>query len=309
MGESIVTRRGSAYSLTQRARRLFYNEMWNIAVVDQAAEDIARCGIRVAPRWLPALPPGQMLADPAFRQRPDGGCTLYAEHLDYRHGIGEIWSAEVGPDEDLTKARFQALLAPQHHVSYPFPFEDETGRMLLTAETWQAGDALLWQEANGLRPLRALMSGRQVVDPTLWRGLDYWWLFCTFHDIEPDEALFLFYTPRLDAPWVAHPANPVKTGRAGSRPAGPLFRAGDKLIRPGQDCSKTYGGAIILHTVTCLDKERFEEVPLRRLEPWPGDFDGGLHTLCPAGRVTLIDGKNWCLDLRKAGRKVLGRRS
>jgi hypothetical protein len=73
--------------------------------------------------------------------------------------------------------------------------------------------------------------------------------------------------------------------------------AGDQLIRPAQDCSQTYGGAVVLNAVLRLDSEGYEEEPVRRLGPQPGSYPWGIHTFCPAGNMTLVDGKTWRFDL------------
>jgi hypothetical protein len=292
------------YSFAERVNRLCCDEIWNIGVIQQTAEDIVRRGIVGVPRWMPSGPSGRMLADPGFRAHDDGSCRLYAEHLDYDGAhSGEIWCADVGCVEDLLHARFRPLLALDYHASYPFPFTDERGRELLTAETWQAGAALLWDERAPAQALGTLMPGR-VVDPTLWRRNGTWWLFCSLRDADPDGALFLFRAPELSGPWSAHPGNPIRKGRAGSRPAGPLFEADGRLIRPGQDCSRTYGGGVILHEVTRLDGIAYEEVAVRRIDPVQGPYASGLHTICPAGELTLIDGKSWRWNTGGALRKL-----
>lgn len=246
-----------------------------------------------------------MLADPACRPLPNGGFRLYAEYLDYERDIGELWCADVAPKADLAGAQFRPLLVPDHHISYPCPIDDGTGRVLLTAETWQAGAALLWEEVDGaLRPLGTLLPDKQAVDPTLWREGELWWLFCTLQDHDPDGSLFLFHAHQLTGPWTAHPANPVKRDRVGARPAGPLFRSGPSTIRPGQDSSRTYGGGIVLHEVTRLDPQVYEERIIRRLDPIAGPYARGLHTLCAAGDRTLVDGKAWQFDLRQVGRRL-----
>jgi hypothetical protein len=289
----------------EQLRRKLCHEAWNIGVVDQPAADIARHGIVRPPRWLAAPAPGTMLADPSCFARADGGFDLYAEYLDYRQPRGAIWRATVPAGADLATARFAPLLAEPWHMSYPFAFADEDGGRLLTAETWQAGRAMLWRQAGeGWEPAGVVLAGREVVDPTLWLGPDRWWLFCSFHDDGPDDRLHLFHAPGPTGPWTPHAANPVRVGAAGSRPAGPLFLADGVLIRPGQDCTLTYGGAVILHAVRRLDPEGYAEEAVRFLGPVPGAYPHGLHTVCPAGDMTLIDGKRWRRDLPGFARKL-----
>ena len=206
---------------------------------------------------------------------------------------------------------FEPILRAPYHLSYPFPILDE-GRPILTAESWQAGKTTVWRQGDGRwRADGTLLAGRQVLDPTLWRGPDGWWLFCTFRDDGPDSCLHVFSSNSLQGPWSNHPRNPVITDFGGARPAGPLFVAGDQLIRPAQDCSQTYGGAVVPNVVRRLDTQGYEEEPVRRLEPRPGSYPWGVHTFCPAGNVTLIDGKTWRFDpleLSQRGlRKITGR--
>ncbi len=288
----------------RRTASLLLNSVWNIGVVDQTAEDIVERGIVQTPRWIPN-PRGAYLADPACRSNSDGSRTLFAEHM-VRHGVGrgQIWRADLEPGEDLAGAQFRPYLKSAHHVSYPFPIGEEAGRRLLTAETWEASAVLLWEDVDGPRLLGPILSGYPVVDPTLWHDGERWFMFCCLHDHDPEGDLFVFFASSLTGPWEPHPRNPVRRGRVGTRPAGPLFRARGKLIRPGQDCSAVYGGAVILNEVRSMTTTEFTEVPLRRLDPIQGRCDGGLHTICPAGSATLIDGNSRRMDLQSAAWKL-----
>ena len=293
-------------SSRDRYRYFAFYEAWNLGIVAQPLVDIVRHGIRGRVRWFPPLPPQTMLADPACRVMPDGGLTIYAEYLDYRRPRGEIWSAEVRPGADPIAARFRPLLVQDFHMSYPFPFEGDDGAQLMTAETWQAGRALLWHESDGSwQAAGDLLPDMKVVDPTLLRMPDRWWLFCTLEDNSADERLYLFHTERLGTPWTPHRRNPVKTDRSSSRPAGPIFKVDDVWIRPAQDCSNTYGGATVLHAIRRLDLDGYEEEPVRRLEPLSGPYPHGLHTICAAGDGhTLIDAKRWRFDPPRVARRL-----
>lgn len=284
-------------ALARFLRFLLHQEEWNIGVIAQTAEAIVQHGVQVPIRWLPAPPRRTMFADPGCLIAGDGSLSLFAEYLDYRTNRGEIWSADIPAGADPANAVLAPLLAMPTHMSYPYPFRDDAGRDLMTAETWQAGGALLWERANGgWQPRGELFPGRSVVDPTLWRSLDGWWLFCGFQDDLPNERLHIFHTPRIGDPWTPHEGNPVKQVRGGSRCAGPIFVAGGTLVRPAQDCTTTYGAAVVLHAIRRLDLRHFVEEPIRRIAPCPGPYPDGLHTFCPAGAVTFVDGKRLRLD-------------
>jgi hypothetical protein len=270
-----------------------YREEWNVAVVDQTAEDIVRRGIVRQPQWL-RIEEGVMMADPSCLELRGGGRVLLVERMDFRVGRGEIWSAVI-PDRGKPElAVFRRWLSAAIHLSYPFPFEDEDGNRFLTAESSEGNNLFFWRQHREQWVLSGqIMLNQPAVDPTLWRGTDRWWLFCGLRDEAPDERLHLFYADQPAGPWSPHPENPIKIDAASSRPAGPLFRANGVLIRPAQDCSKTYGGAVVLNVVSRLDSEGYSETALRRLEPTGREYPHGLHTICPAGSFTLIDGKRW----------------
>jgi hypothetical protein len=89
----------------------------------------------------------------------------------------------------------------------------------------------------------------------------------------------------------------VKCDLRSARPAGPLFIMDGALYRPAQDCSVTYGGAVVINRVERLTPEEFVERPVRRLAPaTQGPYPHGLHTLSGAGNVTLVDGKRHVLS-------------
>ena len=283
-------------SIARLLRFLLFRDDWNIGIVDQPAAEIVRAGITGSVSWLPLLTSRTMLADPAVLREPDGAMILFAEFLDYRRNIGEVRAAPLTED-DAARAILAPLLSLPVHMSYPFPFHDDSGQAWLTAETSQAGEARLWRRESGhWLPAAPLFPGRPVVDPTLWRGTDRWWLFCGFQDDRPNDRLHLFYAQRLGEAWTPHPGNPIKQDVRSSRSAGPIFQAGEQLIRPAQDCSATYGGALTLNAIRCLDPDCYVEEPVRRLNPIPGLYPHGIHTICPAGRITVIDGKRLALD-------------
>lgn len=279
------------------ARFLMHQEDWTLGVVRQTAADIALNGLRMPIEWLPA-PSGAILADPGCLVLPDGTRRLFAEYLVHGQERGEIWTATIPPGADPAQARLAPLLRMPNHMSYPFPFIADDGSAWMTAETWEAGEARLWQFRDGTWADGGLLfAGRSVIDPTLWRAPDGWWLFCTLYGDKPNEHLHVFHAPRLGDTWTPHRLNPVVRDRRHARPAGPLFSADGALIRPAQDCSSTYGAAVNLRVIRRLSLDHYEEETVRRIEPPRGQYPHGLHTLCPGGDVTFVDGKRLRFDL------------
>ena len=118
------------------------------------------------------------------------------------------------------------------------------------------------------------------------------WLFTNLVQggAAPSEELFVFSSESLEGEWAPHPQNPVVADVRRARPAGPIFRRGCELIRPGQDCAVRYGHAIVLSRIDFLDERTYREVPVTRIDPgWrPGNV--GTHTYAADSEYELVDG-------------------
>ena len=190
-----------------------YREEWNIGIVDQTAEEIVQHGFRSAPRWLPRAERA-MQADPSCLPFEDGRLLLMAEHMDYRSGRGEIWSAVVPAGSKLDSLAFYPWLAGTCHLSYPFPFVDARGRRCLTVESAEADGLFLWREDGGKWILSgSILPDLPAIDATLWRDSERWWLFCGLRNDLPNERLYLYHAEKPEGPWSPHRANPVKRWR------------------------------------------------------------------------------------------------
>src|SRR6202012_3975321 len=135
-------------------------------------------------------------------------------------------------------------------------------------------------------------------DATVCQHNGRWWLFVGNHDDQDETKLFVFHAADLRGPWLPHAANPVKCDLRSARPAGPLFLVDGALHRPAQDCSRTYGGAVVINRIERLTPEEFREYPGQHLAPAAqGPYPHGLHTLSGAGNVTLVDGKKHVMSV------------
>ncbi len=79
------------------------------------------------------------------------------------------------------------------------------------------------------------------------------------------------------------------------------------LYRPAQDCSTTYGGAVVINAVVRLDTEWFEERPVDRIAADGGPYPEGRHTLTHGGGLIAIDGKRSVIDLHRSRRELVAR--
>jgi hypothetical protein len=152
-----------------------------------------------------------------------------------------------------------------------------------------------------------------MADPTLFRHADHWWIAFTDLDIGEHDNLCLLFADNPVGPWQSNPGNPVKIDIRSARPAGPLFQSPHGLIRPAQNCARSYGASIVLNQVDVLTVERFEERAIKHLQPSArGCYPHGLHTIADFNGSILVDGKRRAFRLShviaKTGRVLGGMR-
>ncbi len=280
-----------------RGRSAWRREEWFVAVRERSADGRVRGPLRALPN-----PAGRYLADP-FPIAVGDRHYLFVE--DYRHAAGRavISVCEAGPDGVWSPPR--TVLARDHHLSYPFVFA-HAGEIYMLPETDAAGRVELHRAVgfpDRWRLERVLLDGIAAVDATLHFQDDVVWLFAQVVQGHGDRgALHLYSAPALDGRFRPHPQNPVVTDPGSARPAGRLYRRDGVLIRPGQDGSRRYGGAVVLNRVDVLSPHEYRETSVGRIEPdWMPGIDG-THTSTFDSRFECRDGHRRARRLRRARR-------
>jgi hypothetical protein len=178
-------------------------------------------------------------------------------------------------------------------MSYPYLLQYK-GEIYCIPETHQAGEISLYKAQEfpyRWTKVTSLVSNFAGVDSTVFQYENRWWLACVDQHTGPYDKLFIWHAPDLCGPWRAHEANPVKTDPHSSRPAGTPFAHDGYLYRPSQDCSRAFGGRIVLNRMLKLTPTEFKEEQAAVVEPdSSGPYPDGTHTLSSVGNVTLIDG-------------------
>jgi hypothetical protein len=268
------------------ARALLFADDWNIGVV--RAADLLRRQTTATVRW--ARPDrGRFLADPMPVVTGER-ILVFAERLDY---LGPAKIVSLSWPEGFAGDQATVELAPGCHVSYPFVFH-HGGRTLMVPETRRAGRVSLWSRDGGGRwqEVKTLLRNAALVDPTLVRHGDRWWLFCCEQSGAPDTRLVIYFASEPTGAWQPHPLNPVKVDVCSARPAGPLFEMDGILYRPAEDGAVSYGGAITINRIDRLSPEAFSETPVARIEPAPDSpYPDGVHTLAMVDGWAFVDGK------------------
>jgi hypothetical protein len=224
---------------------------------------------------------------------------LLVERYGHPRGVhGDI--CRVGPLDGAGPLIVEPVIRRDRHISYPFTFRDGHETCCAIEMSQEDGCAVYRLDADGAwREAHRILRGHRLVDPTLLRFEDRWWLFATAAAPLHNAVLSLYYADAIAGPWTPHPANPIKRDLGSARPAGRPFTIGAQLFRPAQDCRRTYGGAVEVMAIETLTPTAFAERAALRLEPdpaWP--YPDGLHHL-------VVDGTRVVFDAKKTRRDYL----
>jgi hypothetical protein len=236
-------------------------------------------------------PRKRFFADP-FVTAWRGRHVVFFEDYQYSTGVAHISYIELQP-EGFTEPR-PALKLP-YHLSYPFTFQVDN-KLYMIPETADHRTIELYRAKRFPDEWvldRVLMDDVYAVDATLLFHDERFWLFANMLEQRPgriEDELFLFSSQSLEGEWAPHPLNPIVSDVRSARPAGRIFRHEGALIRPAQDSSRRYGGAIVLNRIEVLSDSDYRETPIGRIEPnWARGLVG-THCYTSDGTFETVDG-------------------
>jgi hypothetical protein len=279
----------AAFIAGKLAGRALFRTGWVVLVRDRQPGD-------VAPKDLSGFrpidaPTGRFYADPFVLAGPDGP-TIYVEDCPDGTHRGQISS--LRRDIDGRWGLERVVLADLEHRAYPHAIRTDES-IVMTPDGGRHGGVDFFVDGpatDGLARVGQALEGAQASDPTvLWHD-DRFWLFVTLteHGMSPWDELHLFSSASITGLWHPHPRNPIVADVRSARPAGRIFRLGDRLVRPGQDCSVAYGHRIALSEITTLTADRYEERPMGSIEPVGLPGFQRTHTYTFDGTVEALDG-------------------
>lgn len=246
----------------------------------------------------PLVPPeDRFWADPFVLSVKDKFYVFVEEFL-YRKNKGHITLLELNNKGQLIHAK--RILERPYHMSYPFVFVHENRHYMIpetsgnkTIELFRCEEFPEKWHFN-----MNLMENINAVDTTIFYYLNKWWLFTSINESPgfPDHReLFLYYSNELlTTNWTPHPSNPIITDVRTARPAGRIFIHDQKIYRPSQDCSGSYGKAFNLNEITILNEREYSEKMISKIGAKSESDQAGTHTFNFDENITLIDVYTFC---------------
>ncbi len=264
-------------------------EEWNVGTIKGDPKLIFNGSLMNSVDWLPPNPSLCFRGDPFGWHDEKGNTVLLYEGFDFRDGKGRIVRNINGKEEVI--GDFAC------HASYPFLIQNGDQLYAIPEMSEKASPAAYpvtsiseeWEESG------VLLDGLQgipLVDASITHHEGRYWLFGTRLDQDPDTTLYAWHADSLFGPWSPHQCNPIKTDITSSRPGGTPFIWQGRLIRPAQDCSTTYGAAVVLNQIEQLTPREFKEKTVAIVKPAPRSrYRDGLHTLSVVDNEIIIDAK------------------
>jgi hypothetical protein len=198
--------------------------------------------------------PAEFVADPFIIQH-DSEFFLFFEVLNKASGRGEIGLAT---SSDGHKWDYQRLvLREKYHLSYPQVFK-HSGDFFMLPETSGANRVILYRARRFPYEWEVaceLFSGR-FLDPSIVYHNDKWWIFTG--TIEGN--LQLFYSEKLEGPWIEHHQSPVISNNMRiTRPGGRVVVSDGSIYRYTQADYPHYGDSVRLFKINKLSEIEYEE--------------------------------------------------
>jgi len=290
-------------------QQLFRPEKWNIGFVEKNISNIFTDELLQNIEWLPEPKRNEYYADP-FGWEENGNLKIVFEHYNYKIQKGVLAISN-------SKGEMSTLLEAKVHLSYPFVLDRSdsvNSNRVILPESNQSKTIFCFDSANP-KIGKVLVENIPAIDATPIFYNNRWWIFCTHEGNFNNTNLYIYHALEFEGPWHPHGNNPVKCDVRSSRPGGTPFLLNNKLYRPAQDCSSSYGSAVIINEVIELDENTFKEQATKRIVPHKSwRYNKGLHTLSIAGRFIIIDAKRYSFNfnnfitvLRKKQKRILNK--
>lgn len=246
-------------------RRLLYGALvekrWNVSIAPIEGDELDRVisgeDFPSTRDWtgIPAAADYVFYADPFLTTDPPG---LLVEGLHRRTGVGDILFIQDGISPQISSGN--------GHMSYPSVARIR-GREIVVPETASWSPPLVCTLLDGRLEAERVLNIKgtpRITDPTLIELGDRIYLFGNVQSIGPN-ALHLWSAECLEGEFSLHPAAPVRISPRGGRMGGGIVKAGDRLVRFGQDSTRDYGHGLFAFEIMTLTENSYAERPLGRI--------------------------------------------
>lgn len=227
----------------------------------------------------------------------NGRTYVFAELYDRLMRKGVIGCCEL---TQTGATPWQVVLKQPFHLSYPhiLQYGDE---IYMIPESYVGHEVSVYKAINfpkAWKKVNVLTADWVAVDSTVFSHSQNPWMI-TLRLEGGHEHLILV---KLSSEGNFLEQHTISLDDPNKRPAGYLFQHGDRLIRPAQDCTESYGCALNFYEVNHISENCYAETLLAKLKPEDictdlGSPAEGLHTYNMTANYEFVDLKEYETDI------------
>ena len=273
-------------SLRSTIHNLKFNK-WNLAFIEEPLGEIIEKG-EYKLHWMKGNNCRQWFADPFILEVTKTKIICLVEELSYSTMKGRIAKLEIDR-HSYRLMNTKILLDLPTHLSFPYIYRKGT-EVFVLPENSASGSSTIYKYdiyADVLTPLHKIAE-RPFTDATIFRDGANSYLLSTELPTPNGQQLNIFEFSDDTFKSAQKPLQSVYFDNRRARNAGEMFRFGDKLYRPAQDCNGGYGKGVILQEVH-LDQSGFHFHDVCSLYPDSWVYNMGYHTFNHYKGLTVID--------------------
>lgn len=221
-------------------------------------------------------------ADPFYLESEN---SLFIERFNYFLGRGKL--AKYSFDsKNLVDIETNSNL----HFSYPCLFEYKKNNYVIP-EAAQSNGITIYKknEDNSITPVTTVVNDFAGIDPTIFEHNGMWYLFATDGSVGSNSFLYIFYAKDPLSNWNHHELNPVKINTHNSRGGGEIFKEGESIIRPTQNCYPSYGTSLLFNKIENLSPHEFKETLVGEIKTSGESSYRGIHTFSRNKNSFIVD--------------------
>lgn len=258
---------------------------WDFGFIENGIPHILD-GSRVDIKYAHIETPGRWFADPFIVACDEKEIVILCEEMAKGRHLGRI-ARLVFSRQTYELLQWEIVLELPTHLSFPSIIHQADGSLWVHPENAQSGNHTIYRYDDSQKSFTEahIICHEPLVDAVFLRydGAD--WLFAT----RSNNATLYAYTLQ-SGEFILQET--IDFENSDARRAGNFFEYNGHLYSPAQDCSKTYGGAVIIQEVHRTNGHwTFNAV--RTLHSTHPTMNFGMHTLNCHNCLVVVDVKGF----------------
>lgn len=262
----------------------YLNWSWDFGIIEKSLDDIIE-GRPFNIRYTNLKPKNRWFADPFILDYDNDKLSVLCEEMSSEHKKGRIAYLEFDRIS-LQLLEWKIIYQVNTHLSFPCIERDEND-LFVHPENAHSGNHTIYRYDTVEKKLNSpkVICRDAVVDAVMLQYENIDWLFATKNN---NTTLYAYVLQGNE--YVLKET--IDFHNFDARRAGCFFYHKGHLYSPAQDCSKTYGGAVIIQEVIRQDG-RWHFIPIRTLKSTHPSKNFGMHTFNVFKDLVIVDVKGF----------------